>query len=109
MKLIYEAVRLATSHTTQVQINKTTGEVTPGAGFFSGDFASLFGRVTNFLIFLVGAVSILVLVITGFKFVISTGNPQKTKEAWESIIYAAIGLVVALAAYAIVSYVRSQA
>jgi uncharacterized membrane protein YidH (DUF202 family) len=92
-----------------IQFDKNTGELVRHDGFFTGDFASVFGRITNVLIFLLGAVSILVLVITGFKFVISTGDPQKTRQAWDAIIYAAVGLVVALAAFAIVSYIRSQA
>ncbi len=57
-------------------------------------------------VFLVAAgLSLLFLAIGGLKYVLSQGEPQKTQEAKEGIIYAIVGLVISLSAFAIVSFV----
>ncbi len=47
-----------------VTIDPNTGKVS-GGGFFNGSVGQIFGKVTDFLIFLVGAVSILMVVWGG--------------------------------------------
>ena len=51
-----------------------------------------------------GAVAVLVIIIAGISYIISAGDPQKTAKAKDAILYAVIGLVVALLASVIVSY-----
>jgi len=53
----------------------------------------------------VGALAILFVVIGGFRYVISDGDPQKIEQAKKTILYAVIGLVVAISGEAIVTYV----
>jgi flagellar basal body-associated protein FliL len=53
----------------------------------------------------VGSLAVLFVVIGGFKFVLSNGDPNETKKARETIQYAVIGLVLALSAEVIVSFV----
>ena len=62
-------------------------------------------NVTNVLLFLVGAVSVIMLVLGGFKYVTSNGNADQIKSAKNTIMYAVIGLVVAIIAYAVVGFV----
>lgn len=54
---------------------------------------------------IVGALALLVITIGGLRYVISTGDPQKTGQAKETIIYALVGLVVALTAEGLVTFV----
>lgn len=54
---------------------------------------------------IVGAVALLIIVIAGLKYVTSQGDPQSTGQARNAIIYAAIGLVIALSAEIIVTFV----
>ena len=61
--------------------------------------------ITNVLLFLLGAVAVIMLVIGGFKYVVSNGNAEQIKSAKNTIMYAIIGLVVAIVAYAVVSWV----
>lgn len=53
----------------------------------------------------IGAVSVLIMVIGGVKYVTSQGDPQATARAKSTIIYALIGLVVVIVAQSIVSLV----
>lgn len=61
--------------------------------------------VIEVLIFVIGAVSVVVIIISGFLYIISTGEPNNTKRAKDALLYAVIGLVVALFAQAIVTFV----
>ena len=52
-----------------------------------------------------GAVAVLIIAISAFRIIISRGNAQDVSKARDAIIYASIGLVVTLIAFAIVSFV----
>jgi len=53
---------------------------------------------------ILGAIAVLFVVIGGLRYTISGGNPQDMKKARETILYAVIGLVVAISAEAIVTF-----
>jgi hypothetical protein len=52
-----------------------------------------------------GAVAVLIIVIAGFQYVMSTGDPQSTNKAKNTILYALIGLVICVFAFSIVTFV----
>ena len=51
------------------------------------------------------AVTVLIIVIQGIKYSLSSGEPDKTAAARKGIIYALVGLAVALSAEAVVNLV----
>lgn len=57
---------------------------------------------------ILGGVSFLVVVIAGMQYTFSQGDPQATSSAKNTIIYALIGLVIAIAAQSIVSLTLSR-
>lgn len=61
--------------------------------------------VVNVLLFLIGAIAVIVIVIGGIKYVTSDGDPGKIKSAKDTILYAIVGIVIALLAYALVNFV----
>ena len=60
---------------------------------------------TNVLSFLVGGVSVIMLIFGGFKYVTSNGDASQTKNAKDTIMYALIGLIIVLFAQVIVRFV----
>ncbi len=52
-----------------------------------------------------GAISLLVITIAGFMYTISHGDPKIIEQAKNSILYAVIGLVVSVSAFAIINFV----
>lgn len=52
-----------------------------------------------------GAIAVLIMALAGFKYVMSRGDPGATAKAKDTILYALVGLIVSIAAYAIVSFV----
>lgn len=78
----------------------------------SGDAACGIGdaveTVTNVLLFIIGAISVIMIILGGIRYVLSNGEAQQIAAAKNTILYAVIGLVVALLAYAIVGFVINQ-
>lgn len=61
--------------------------------------------VVNVLLFLLGAIAVIMIIIGGIRYATSNGDSSATKAAKDTILYACIGLAVALLAYAIVNFV----
>ncbi len=61
--------------------------------------------VIQIAIAILAAVTLLIITIAGFQYVLSQGDPQKVAKAKNTIIYAVIGLVVAILAQVIVTFV----
>jgi len=64
--------------------------------------------IVNTLLFVLGAVAVLVLIIAGIMYVVSGGDAASVKKAKDMILYAVVGIVVAVLAYAIVNFVISS-
>lgn len=67
----------------------------------------VFQTVANTLVFLVGAVSVIFLIIGGLRYVISQGDKSNVTQAKDTILYAVIGIVVAVVSFALVNFVIS--
>jgi hypothetical protein len=65
----------------------------------------VFSIIANTLIFLVGAISVIMLIIGGLRYVLSSGEASAVKGAKDTILYAIIGIIVAILAFAAVSFV----
>lgn len=65
----------------------------------------IFNRITNMLLLVIGAISVFMLIYGGFRYVVSGGDNKKVTEAKNTILYAIIGLVIAIFSSAIVSFV----
>ena len=65
----------------------------------------VFKTITNIMFFIIGAVSVIMLIYGGIRYTTSGGNANNVTAAKNTIIYSIVGLVVAILAYAIVSFV----
>ena len=74
----------------------------------SGDLTNLIHTIINVLLFIIGAVAVVVIIIAGIQYVISGGDSGAVARAKNTLMYAIIGLIVAILAYAIVTWVYQQ-
>jgi hypothetical protein len=79
-----------------------------GGGAGSGNLRVGIKDVINTLLFILGAIAVIMIVIGGIKYTLSNGDASSIKSAKDTILYSVIGLVVALLAYAIVNFVVDQ-
>lgn len=66
---------------------------------------NLIKTIVNALLYILGAIAVIMIVIGGIRYTTSNGDASSVKAAKDTILYAVIGLVVALLAYAIVNFV----
>ncbi len=57
---------------------------------------------------IIGALALLIITVSGLRYITAGGNPEKTAKAKNGIIYSLVGLVVAISAEAIVAFVVGQ-
>ena len=88
-------------------INAARGDNTP-SNLVNGD-SSIVRRAINIMLFGVGVLSVVMLIFGGFRYVISGGKKESVTNAKNTILYAIIGLLVAVFAYAIINFILSAA
>ena len=68
----------------------------------------VFSRLTNTILLIVGLISVIMLVYGGLRYILSGGDSKKVTDAKNTILYAIIGLIISLLAYAIVHFVLNS-
>ena len=88
----------------QEGINSARGDGVPGEDLFDGD-DSIFRTIVNILLFIIGAICVIMLIWGGIRYTTSGGNSASVTAAKNTIMYAIIGLIIAFLAFAIVNWV----
>ena len=65
-------------------------------------------NVTNTMFFIIGAVSVIMLIYGGIRYTTSGGNANSVTAAKNTIMYSIVGLVIAILAFAVVQFVVNQ-
>lgn len=68
----------------------------------------IFQTVTNILLFIIGAIAVIMLIIGGIRYVVSGGDQTAVTSAKNTILYAIVGIIVAILAYAAVNFVTTN-
>jgi hypothetical protein len=72
------------------------------------DPTSVIQNVIRVLLFIVGAAAVIMLIIGGIRYILSSGDQNAVASAKNTILYAIIGIIVAVLAYAAVNFVFQQ-
>ena len=88
-------------------IGAARGDNTP-SNLVNGD-SSIIKRAINIMLFTVGVLSVVMLIFGGFRYVISGGKKESVTNAKNTILYAIVGLLVAVFAYAIINFILGAA
>ena len=73
----------------------------PGANATQGNVQT----IINIVFSITGAISLLIITIAGFQYIVSQGDPQAVGKAKNAIIYACVGLGISILAVSIVTFV----
>jgi len=68
----------------------------------------MLSQIANYLFWILLAVSIIVIVYAGILFVTASGNTEQVEKARGIILYAVIGIIVAMLAYGIRTFLLSM-
>lgn len=80
-------------------------QMCPGSGGNETKLQITIGSVLTAVYGLVGIIAVVFVVIGGFKYTTSQGDPGRVQQAKNTIMYALIGLAVTLLAFAITQFV----
>lgn len=78
------------------------------AGSADADVTGFATKVVNWFSWIVGIVSVIMIIVGGFKYITSGGASDKVTSAKNTIVYAVIGLIIVALAQFIVRFVLSQ-
>jgi Type IV secretion system pilin len=71
------------------------------------DVLIIVGNVSRILIALAGGIAVIVVIVAAIFYITSTGDPGRIKRAKDIIVNTAIGLIIILVAYAVVTYIAT--
>ena len=69
---------------------------------------SIWNNIINLLLVVVGIISVIMIIVGAIRYVVSNGDPSGLTGAKNTIIYAVVGLVLAVMAGAIVNFVLAR-
>ena len=90
----------ASGSTLCTEINSTTNPLFGPDGILT--------KVANIFSLITGIIAVFMLIISGLRYVNSSGDPAKTASARSGIIYAAVGVAVAVVAQSVVRFVLTK-
>lgn len=88
--------------TVQSGVNAARGTDVPSTLLGDGGVLT---TIVNALLFIIGFLSVIMLIFGGLRYIISGGNAAAVTTAKNTILYAIVGLIIAIFAYAIVNFV----
>ena len=97
------------SYVSAAPADQIKGGVTQAGG--GGETSNLGARIktiVNILLYILGAIAVVMIVIGGIRYTTSNGDSSAITSAKNTILYAIIGLIVAILAYSIVNFVLQQ-
>lgn len=68
----------------------------------------IFKKIVDTALFLVGAISVVMLIYGGIRYTVSGGDSTAVGNAKNTILYAIVGIVISVLAYSIVGFVIGQ-
>ncbi len=104
-------VGTTTAHADCDPKNGIGGAINDDCTLGSGQQSKLVGSggmvtdIINIMLFVIGILCVIMIIWGGIRYTISNGASDKVKDAKNTILYAVVGLVIAIIAYALVNWV----
>ena len=65
-------------------------------------------QISNIMAMLTGVIAVIIIILSGIRYITSSGNPEQTKRAKATLVNAIIGLVVIVLAWSFVTFVAEK-
>ena len=99
---------LPTSSVYSKSASDISNDTNPGGGIPT-DLGTMITTIINTALYAIGIVCVIMIIYGGFLYTVTGGDQAKVTNAKNTIMYAVVGLVVAVMAYAIVNWVLGPA
>jgi hypothetical protein len=92
----------------QCGANSAAGEDCNTTPNTNGNLNNTIQQVVNILTSLVGIVAVVMIIIGGYRYMTSSGDPNRVASAKNTLLYAIIGIIIAVLAQVIVKFVIAK-
>lgn len=69
-----------------------------------GDIFEVIGNIMSIALMIASVVALIYLIIGGYQYIVSAGNPEAVQQAKQTILWAVVGLIVAFSALAVINF-----
>jgi hypothetical protein len=71
-------------------------------------FPEIMSAIVDTLVIFAAVVAVIAIIIGGYQYITSAGNPEKAAQAKNTLLYAIIGLIVVMSAYIIIRFIANR-
>jgi glucan phosphoethanolaminetransferase (alkaline phosphatase superfamily) len=96
------------NYSTVYALDKCTGSDTKICETDTNLVTDIIKSIINIILVFAGILAVLMIVIGGIRYITSDGDSSRASQAKNTILYAIIGLIVAILSYAIVNFVLTN-
>lgn len=76
-----------------------------GGGSAKQDLPDIITTIINVMLFIAGALAVIMIIYGGIRYITAHGDEKQVKVAKDTIVYSVTGLIIAILAYALVTFI----
>lgn len=84
---------------------KKGADMTNSGGSAKQDLPDVITTIINVMLFIAGALAVIMIIYGGIRYITAHGDEKQVKVAKDTIVYSVAGLIIAILAYALVTFI----
>ena len=84
---------------------KKGADMTNSGGSAKQDLPDVITTIINVMLFIAGALAVIMIIYGGIRYITAHGDEKQVKVAKDTIVYSVVGLIIAIIAYALVTFI----
>lgn len=76
-----------------------------GGGGSNQNLPDIITTIINVMLFIAGALAVIMIIYGGIRYITAHGDEKQVKVAKDTIVYSVVGLIIAILAYALVTFI----
>ncbi len=89
------------------EVKKGT-DMTNSGGSAKQDLPDVITTIINVMLFIAGALAVIMIIYGGIRYITAHGDEKQVKVAKDTIVYSVVGLIIAIIAYALVTFIFNR-
>ena len=87
---------------------KKGADMTNSGGSAKQDLPDVITTIINVMLFIAGALAVIMIIYGGIRYITAHGDEKQVKVAKDTIVYSVVGLIIAIVAYALVTFIFNR-
>ena len=87
---------------------KKGADMTNSGGSAKQDLPDVITTIINVMLFIAGALAVIMIIYGGIRYITAHGDEKQVKVAKDTIVYSVAGLIIAILAYALVTFIFNR-